>query len=52
MTPETRTARAILAMTLTTMSWTLSGMLQLLIHLADTPRRRRAANRSGRMESR
>ena len=46
MTPETKTARAILALTLTTMSWTLSGMLQLLIHLADTPRRRRAANRS------
>lgn len=52
MTPETRTARAILAMTLTTMSWTLSGMLHLLTHLADIPRRHRAARRSGRRGSR
>ena len=51
MTSETKTARAILAMTLITMSWTLSGMLHLLTHLANIPRRRRAARRSERRGS-
>ena len=52
MTHETRTARAILALTLTTMSWTLSGMLHLLTHLADIPRRRRVARLTRRKGSR
>lgn len=51
MTSETATARAVLALTVTLLTWVVFAMVRTMIYFVDTPRRRRAARRSERRGS-
>jgi len=52
MTSETATARAVLALTVTLLTWVVFAMVRTMIYFVDTPRRRRSACQSAKARPR
>jgi hypothetical protein len=52
MTRDTAAARAILVLSMTLTTYVVAVLVRALVHVADLPRRRRAARRSARARRR